>query len=315
VSIGVAVYPDLAGDVDELCSHADVAMYDAKTSGRNRVSVYSPRLQQRVLRFPRDWRDRITSALNEERLELYEQPIINPRDGTVAGHELLIRLLSEDGTPIPAKHFIPFAEQSGLIQGIDQWVAHEAMGLARRLQATGSRQYLAFNLSRWAFVDPEMLDLLRREIAATGIDPHLIVVEMTETSALADMNSAERFMSGLRSSGCRFALDDFGVGYSSFHHLKRLPVDFLKIDGSFVRDITHNRADREIVSAMVKMADGLGLQAVAEAVHSEAVLDVVREIGVPFAQGYWIARPRPASRLFPVEAQHDGEATLPTQAA
>jgi EAL domain-containing protein (putative c-di-GMP-specific phosphodiesterase class I) len=182
------------------------------------------------------------------------------------------------------------------------------MKLAQSLQATGSSEYLAFNLSRWAFVDPEMLHQLKRELEETGVDPQLIVVEMTETSALSDITSAERFMQGLRATGCRFALDDFGVGYSSFHHLKRLPVDFLKIDGSFVRDITHNRADREIVSAMVRMAEGLGLQTVAEAVHSEAVLNIAREIGVHFAQGYWIARPAPASRL--LSRSEDGSVPL-----
>lgn len=297
VSIGVAVYPDNAINTDELCSHADIAMYDAKTSGRNRVSVYSPRLQQRVLRFPRDWRDRITDALEQERMELYEQPILDMTDGTMSAHELLIRLRNVDGSVIAAKHFIPFAEQSGLIQGIDQWVARNAIQLAKRLQAAGKKDTLGFNLSRWAFVDPEMLDYIRREIEESGVDTSMLLVEMTETSALADVTSAQRFMQGLRALGIRFALDDFGVGYSSFHHLKRLPVDFLKIDGSFVRDLTHNHADREIVAAMVKIAHGLDIKTIAEAVHSEAVLEITREIGVDYAQGYWIARPRPAELI------------------
>jgi EAL domain-containing protein (putative c-di-GMP-specific phosphodiesterase class I) len=113
-------------------------------------------------------------------------------------------------------------------------------------------------------------------------------------------------MEGLRALGIRFALDDFGVGYSSFHHHKRLPVDFLKIDGSFVRDLTHNHADREIVSAMVMIARGLEIKTIAEAVHSEAVLNVTREIGVHYAQGYWIARPRPASLILDPAAEHHG---------
>ena len=297
VSIGVAIFPDNAINVDELFSHADIAMYDAKTSGRNRVSVYSPRLQQRVLRFPRDWRDRITEALEQERMELYEQPILDMKDGNINAHELLVRLRNVDGSVIAAKHFIPFAEQSGLIQGIDQWVARNAIRLAKRLQDAGKKDTLGFNLSRWAFVDPEMLDYIRREIEESGVDTSTLLVEMTETSALADVTSAQRFMQGLRSLGIRFALDDFGVGYSSFHHLKRLPVDFLKIDGSFVRDLTHNHADREIVAAMVKIAHGLEIKTIAEAVHSEAVLEITREIGVDYAQGYWIARPRPAELI------------------
>ena len=303
VSIGVAVYPDNAISVDELCSHADIAMYDAKTSGRNRVSVYSPRLQQRILRFPRDWRDRITSALEEERMDLYEQPIVDTKDGSIIARELLVRLRNVDGSVIAAKHFIPFAEQSGLIQGIDQWVAREAIRLAKRLQEAGRKETLGFNLSRWAFVDPEMLHYISREIEDSGVDTSMLLVEMTETSALADVTSAQRFMAGLRKLGIRFALDDFGVGYSSFHHLKRLPVDFLKIDGSFVRDLTHNHADREIVAAMVKIAHGLDIKTIAEAVHSEAVLDVTREIGVDYAQGYWIARPRPAGLILNPSAE------------
>jgi EAL domain-containing protein (putative c-di-GMP-specific phosphodiesterase class I) len=203
---------------------------------------------------------------------------------------------------VAAKHFIPFAEQSGLIQGIDQWVARNAIKLAKRLAAAGRRETLGFNLSRWAFVDPEMLDYIKREIDESGVDTSMLLVEMTETSALADVTSARRFMQGLRAMGIRFALDDFGVGYSSFHHLKRLPIDFLKIDGSFVRDLTHNHADREIVAAMVQMANGLGIKTIAEAVHSEAVLAITREIGVHYAQGYWIARPRPAELILEADA-------------
>ena len=214
-----------------------------------------------------------------------------------------MRLRNVDGSVIAAKHFIPFAEQSGLIQGIDQWVAREAIRLAKRLQEAGRKETLGFNLSRWAFVDPEMLDYISREIEESGVDTSMLLVEMTETSALADVTSAQRFMAGLRKLGIRFALDDFGVGYSSFHHLKRLPVDFLKIDGSFVRDLTHNHADREIVAAMVKIAHGLDIKTIAEAVHSEAVLDVTREIGVDYAQGYWIARPRPAGLILNPNAE------------
>jgi EAL domain-containing protein (putative c-di-GMP-specific phosphodiesterase class I) len=142
-----------------------------------------------------------------------------------------------------------------------------------------------------------MLDFLRSALRASGVRPSGLIVEMTETSALSDVTKARHFIETLRSMGCRFALDDFGVGYSSFDYLKRLPVDIVKIDGSFVRDLTHSPVSQEIVAAIVRAARGLGLTTVAESVHNEATYDAVRAMDVDLAQGYWLGRPRSTSSI------------------
>ena len=297
-SIGIASYPAHGGSVRQLLSHADLALYEAKGSGRNRAAVYSPRLETRgKLRFRRDWQHRLRDAVENKRLTLYAQPVLNLATTEVEQYELLVRFRGALGSLSTAKQFIPIAEQVGLIQEIDRWVVGESVGLLRQLQDQGSRVSLALNLSGRAFADSHMIDFLARTVQEASVDPRYLVVEMTETVALANVNRAQKVIDALRAIGCRFALDDFGVGYSSFHHLKRLAVDFLKIDGSFIRDVVSSSVDQEIVRAMVQVARGLGIRTIAEAIHDDASLLTVRALGVDCAQGYRIGRPRPATSL------------------
>ena len=297
MSMGIAAYPIHGESVSELFSHADVALYDAKYAGRNRISLYSAEAGPEVRRFREAWRHRVQDAVENDGLTLLAQPLIFAATGQLRGYELLARLRNADGSLLAAKEFIPVAEQLGLIHQIDEWVVGEAIALLGRVQAQGCDFRLGVNLGGWAFADSRMLELLQAKLRETGVDPSAFVIEMPETSALSDMAKARRFIATLRSMGCRVALDDFGVGYASFDYLKRLPIDIIKIDGSFIRDLTRSSVSREIVSAIVTMAKGLGVDTVAESVHNEATFRLVRELGINIAQGYWVGRPRKATAL------------------
>ncbi len=189
--------------------------------------------------------------------------------------------------------FLDTAERSGLIQDIDRWVVRQAIRLIAAYRTLGKDVQLEVNLSGKAFDDPELLPLIQRELGATGIDPASLILEVTETAAIANIDRAQQFLRTLKVLGCGFALDDFGVGFSSFSHLKHLPVDYLKIDGSFIRDLARNAVDQHLVQAMVAVARGLGKRTIAEFVGDDETATLLRGYGVDFAQGYYIGRPAP----------------------
>jgi EAL domain-containing protein (putative c-di-GMP-specific phosphodiesterase class I) len=186
--------------------------------------------------------------------------------------------------------FLPAAERSGLIGQIDQWVIVEACRLLAEQQCSGRNIHIEVNLSGPSMGDPTMLALIERELAAL---PHRggLTIEVTETAAIIDIDRARTFAEHLESLGCEFALDDFGAGYGSFYYLKHLPFDYLKIDGTFIRDIVTNRADQVLVRSLVQIASELGKHTIAEFVEDQAILDKLRELGVDYAQGYHIGRP------------------------
>ena len=297
VSMGIAAFPAHGETVSELFSHADLALYDAKFGGRNRTSLYSVQTNILARQFRESWRHRFQEAVENRRLLLLAQPIVHAAEGSLAGYELLVRIRNPDGTLLAAKDFVPIAEQLGLIPKIDEWVIVEAAKLLREVQDRGGTFRLGMNLGGWAFSDDKMLDFLRTALRESGADPTGLVIEMTETAALSDVTKARRFVENLRALGCHFALDDFGVGYASFDYLKRLPVEILKIDGSFIRDLTRSAVSREIVAAIVSAAKGLGISTVAESVHNADTFRVVRQMGVDRVQGYWVGRPRKATNL------------------
>jgi PAS domain S-box-containing protein len=238
------------------------------------------------------WAGRVRDALDADRFVLHAQPIVSLADGSTVQHELLIRMLDERDGIIPPGRFLPTAEETGLIVDIDRWVAHEAIALAAAGHA------VELNLSARSLAAPGMLDHIRDELRATGADPSLLVVELTETALITDAAAAERFIAGLRDLGCGLALDDFGTGYGGFTYLKRLPIDYLKIDMEFVRDLTHSTASQEVVRAVVSLARGFGQRTVAEGVEDADTMALLRELGVDLAQGYVIARPAPLDDVF-----------------
>lgn len=293
-SIGVALYPDHGISVDELLVHADLAMYEAKEV-RDEWRLYTPDHNlQPVYAERRFWEQRLRDALEREQFTLYLQPI-EALHGSGRHYEALLRLCDDSGTITPPGVYLETAERTGIIRFIDRWVVGRAIRLIAEQQREGHELVLEVNLSGKALADLELLTIIKREIALTGIDPARLIFEITETAAIADVNEARRFIATLKEIGCRFALDDFGVGFSSFYYLKHLPVDFLKIDGSFIRNLPRDTVDQHLVKAMVEVARGLGKRTIAEFVEEEETLLLLREYGVDYAQGYYVGRPEPIS--------------------
>ena len=295
-SVGITlVTPDGMTTAEELLSRAEIAMYRAKGSGRNCVCVYSADMDWRArIESGLAWRKRISEALEGNLLMLYAQPILDLRENRISQYEMLVRMRDEHGQIMDASKFIDSAERFGYVQSIDRW----AMRRAIELLAEYSQQYpelvLEVNLSGAAVGDDELLSMIRDELATRSVDPRNLVVEITETVAMADIHRAQGFVSGLKQLGCRFALDDFGVGFSSFYQLKHLDVDYLKIDGSFIRDLPRDTVDQHLVKAIVEVARALGKETIAEFVTDQDTLRIVQEIGVDYAQGYHVGQPREA---------------------
>jgi EAL domain-containing protein (putative c-di-GMP-specific phosphodiesterase class I) len=233
------------------------------------------------------WIGRIQEALVQERLVLYAQPIVDVHTREVVQRELLLRMRDPDGELIAPGLFLPIAEQYGLITDLDSWVIEQAVDIA----AGGTPVEL--NISGRSIGNLEVLILLEACLERTGADPSLLVFELTETAIVEDQESARDFAERLHAIGCKLALDDFGTGYGGFTYLKQLPADYLKIDIEFVRDLVTNAGSRHVVQAVVDLARGFGMKTVAEGVEDAATFDLLADLGVDFAQGYYIARPQP----------------------
>jgi PAS domain S-box-containing protein len=250
------------------------------------------------------WLERIQEALTEEHFVLYSQPIVDLRTGEITQRELLIRMRdaqSPGGAPglIAPAAFLPVAEEFGLITEIDRWVIDRATEIA----AAGDA--VQINVSGRSISAPGLVDHITHAIQRTGADPRKIVFEITETTLVSDEPAARGFVESLHALGCKIALDDFGTGYGGFTYLKQLPVDFLKIDIEFVRDVQTNLASRNVIQAIVSLATGFGLETVAEGVEDEASLSVLRELGVDYAQGFHIGRPAPLETANQAVSQGD----------
>ena len=245
MSVGIAMVPGDGATTRDILVHADKAMYDAKFAGRNRVVMYSQAAARHTAARRHDWEHRINEAIAEHGLSLYAQPVVRLPSLEIAGYELLLRMTNPDGSVVAAKDFIPVAEDLGLIRILDEWVIREAASLLHESGSHGARFKLSVNLSGRAFADESMLSHLRQMLAEFNADPKRLIVEATETAALANIGKARGFVTSIRSMGCLFALDDFGVGYSSFFNLKNLPVDILKVDGAFIKDLNRSSASRQ----------------------------------------------------------------------
>jgi EAL domain-containing protein (putative c-di-GMP-specific phosphodiesterase class I) len=239
-----------------------------------------------------EWVNRIHRALAENRLLLYSQPIVPLHAEGPPHHELLVRLLDEHDEVIPPMAFIPAAERYNLMPAIDRWVIRTAFStLAAR--GRGAAGICAINLSGASIGDEHFLDFVREQFDRFRVPHASICFEITETTAVTSLSRAAEFIGGLRASGCRFALDDFGVGVSSFTYLKHLPVDFLKIDGSFVKGMLQDPVDAAMVEAIHRIGRVMGKQTIAESVETPALRDALAAVGVDYAQGYGIAMPAP----------------------
>jgi diguanylate cyclase (GGDEF)-like protein/PAS domain S-box-containing protein len=299
-SIGVVEISSDCEGVASVLSAADIACYAAKDAGRNRVHLYD---SSEVSGRHREmyWVSRVTRAVDEDRLELFHQPIA-PTSAAAPRvppfHELLVRLRGDDGTLVLPGEFIPAAERYNVVAAIDRWVVERAVRLLRSRAAPGGEPpfLLALNLSGTSLSDRAFLDF----VLALVEEPHVargLCFEITETAMITSLSQAIYFMRELKKRGCRFALDDFGSGLSSFQYLKTLPVDFLKIDGQFTGNVLGDPVDRSMVEAISRVGAALGIATVAEKVESGAVFRLLPQLGVHFGQGYFLARPAPIETL------------------
>lgn len=301
VSIGLVSIISSEQSVTDIMSAADVACYAAKEAGRNRVHVYNledDELKQRHGEMR--WVSRLGKALDENRFCLYCQkivPVAEPASGA-PHYELLIRLLDEEGKLIPPLAFIPAAERYNLMTSIDRWVVRKALETIAQNAFITRGWLFSINLSGQSLSEDNFLKFVVDAFDKTGISPEQICFEITETTAMLNLTRATRFIAVLKGMGCRFSLDDFGTGLSSFGYLKALKVDFLKIDGSFVRNIVSDSVNRAVVEAANQIGHAMGIQTVAEFVENDEILRLLRDIGVDFAQGYGVAKPQPMEDLF-----------------
>jgi diguanylate cyclase (GGDEF)-like protein/PAS domain S-box-containing protein len=294
VSVGAALFDGL--DAASVLTYADHAMYEAKAAGRDRFAVHRPGRETASVRLADA--ERIRTALEEDRLLLYCQPILDLKENQVCQYELLLRLPDDQGgEPLLPGAFLYVAERSGLIQAIDCWVAGKAIALIAEHQRAGQRLVLHVNLSGKSIGDPKVAALTEAALVEAEIDPTRLVFELTETAAIANIEEAKAFTRRLRARGCRFALDDFGAGFGSFFYLKALPFDYLKIDGEFIRGITANAMDRLVVEAIVGIAQGMGKKTIAEFVGDDDTARLLEKSGVDYAQGYHVGRPRPLAEI------------------
>jgi diguanylate cyclase (GGDEF)-like protein len=312
-SIGL-VHVTEADAMEATLRAADMACYMAKEKGRNRVQVHYPsdsELVQRVGEMA--WVQRIRNGLNEQRFCLFAQEIRSLRrdEPDRCRIELLLRLRDEDGKLVQPGSFMPAAERYGLMPLIDRWVVQNAFALlASRLNASEPARLTscAINLSGSTFGDDGFVEYVRQQFDIHPVPPGMICFEITETSAIANLPSARRFIQALKKLGCRFSLDDFGTGMSSFSYLKHLPVDFIKIDGSFVTEMLNSKIDRAMVEMIVHVAKVMGKSTIAEFVETDEILAGLREIGVDYAQGYAIGKPSLFEAIYPLPAAAHREA-------
>lgn len=292
-SMGIVHYPLHNASIHELMSFADLAMYKSKSTGKGRFHTFSPddqtreNLENRVF-----WKHQIEDALENDHFILHYQPILELKTNKVDHYEVLIRMNDPvSGTIRMPGKFIEIAEQVSLIQAIDEQVIEMGLRKLASLQQSGTGIRLAINLSAATIDSPTLTPLLKRLFMQYQVDPSGVIFEVTETVAVSNLQHAKKMMHSIKALGCQFSLDDFGVGFSSFNYIRELPVDIIKIDGIFIKDLNKNAADQLFVKALVDVAKGLGRKTVAEFVEDLDVLLLLRTYGVDFAQGYYIGRP------------------------
>jgi diguanylate cyclase (GGDEF)-like protein/PAS domain S-box-containing protein len=297
-SVGVTSWSaELDVDAELLMAEADIAMYDAKAAGRNRTQLYERGGHRRGEIANRSSRlTHLRDAITHGHFALHAQPIV-PLAQMAADappfYELLVRMERPDGTLAAPAEFLPDAERHGLIAEIDRWVLAEAVRVLRVRQLAGRPVKVSVNLCAASIDDPELGERIGTLLKASDVPPQMLTLELTETGALSDLGRASELSLHLRDIGCRFALDDFGAAFASLQYLKHIHFDLVKIDGEFIRNLPHSPADQLIVKAVAEMATGFGAQVVAEFVDSQETVELLRQFGIEFGQGFFLGRPEP----------------------
>jgi diguanylate cyclase (GGDEF)-like protein/PAS domain S-box-containing protein len=290
ISIGV-VMVDGTLDAQKVLFYADNALYQAKENGKNRVTFLKPD-EVTEERFSETNRmiSLIKSALKNDFFTLFFQPVIRVSDGMIVHHEMLLRLQDPGGEIIQPNRFIPVAERFGLMPQVDRWVVISALSSLKKFPDLEP----FINISGASLGDETLLEFIEKSIIESGVEPSRIGFEITETTAVKDMARAKRWIHRLKNLGCRFALDDFGIGFSSFSYLRLLPVDYLKIDGSYIRDMDKDSTHKSLVKAINAVAHALGKKTIAEFVENEEIMKSLSDLNIDFGQGYYLGRPIPS---------------------
>ena len=302
VSIGVVPINAFSGNISNIMSAADTACYEAKDQGRNRIHVFDENdINLLRRRGEMDWVYRINDALENDKLLLYSQPIyaLNKGEETCYGHEILVRLKTDSGEIVPPNAFIPAAERYNLMPAVDKHIINKTLMLMRQSEERDLNIFI--NISGQSVCDDDFVQFLLSTLDETNIDSSNLTFEITETATIANFSKATKFINALKEKGCLFALDDFGSGLSSFSYLKNIPVDFLKIDGSFIRDIINDNADHAFVEAINQIGSIMGLRTIAEFVENKKILQQLNKIGVDFAQGFYLGKPEQIENILTLE--------------
>jgi len=291
-SIGIALFPAHGEHIDELLANADIAMYSAKDAGRNGWHLFSydakdrVRVQERVY-----WNEKVKQVIAEDMITIHFQALVNVATQQVTHYEALLRVIDENGQLLAPGKFIQSAEQSGLINELDQRVMEKVFHYKSLLEAEGNFTPISLNLSGLSFKNRDLANIIANKISRHNIDPTSIIFEITETAAVADVAATIATMEKIKEMGCQFSLDDFGVGFSSLYFLKQLPIDYVKIDGSFIQHLHEHPDDQVLVKALVDVANAFGQRTVAEFVEHPNTLKILNSLGVNYAQGFLLHRP------------------------
>lgn len=294
ISIGVALYPEHGVTIHDLFSKADAAVYRAKELGQNRVHLFQP--EDRILEKMHSriaWKQRIVKTIEENRFTPWFQPILDLRDNVVHHYEALARMCGEGGEINLPSSFIDTAETFGLISALDSVIIAKTLEYQSKLKKQGKSLSFSINISGKEVGEKSLLEFLKKKFSETGVNPEQFIIEITETAAVREFDKAVGFINELRAIGCRFALDDFGVGFTSFKYLREMQVDYIKIDGSFILNLQDNQHNRLFVKSIADVAKGMGIKTIAEFVENEQTVNILRDIGVDYAQGYFIGKPAP----------------------
>jgi EAL domain-containing protein (putative c-di-GMP-specific phosphodiesterase class I) len=296
-SIGVAIYPDDGKDIETLLKHADVAMYQAKEAGRNSVCFYSGTMSLRSLE-RLELENDLRHAIENDGFELYYQPKICVNNQMIIGVEALLRWNHAEKGFIGPDRFIPLAEECGLISAVGAWVLQRACRQAKIWsESFGDNFTMAVNLSSQQFLQSNVADVVLKALFDASLTPHFLELEITETILMHDLEETVATMRRLKDAGISLAMDDFGTGYSSLSYLQRFPLDVLKIDRAFVKDLESNKDNAVICRTIISMAHNLGLRVIAEGVETQAQFEYLRELSCDQVQGFFFSKAVPAEEI------------------